>query len=128
MTKLAILRPAAAVFGALALAAGLAACAPAAATEPTVTVGPDTVLLDVRTAAEYAEGHLEGAKQLDFNGGEVVAAIPSLDPDAEYLVYCRSGNRSGQAIALMQQAGFTNLTNLGSVEQAAEATGLPIIR
>ncbi len=128
MTKLAILRPAAAVLGAFALAAGLAACAPAAAAEPTATVGPETVLLDVRTAAEYAEGHLEGAKQLDFNGGEVAAAIPSLDPDAEYLVYCRSGNRSGQAIALMQQAGFTNLTNLGSVEQAAEATGLPIIR
>ena len=128
MTKFAILRPAAAVLGALALAAGLAACAPAAAAESTVTVGSEAVLLDVRTAAEYAEGHLEGAKQLDFNGGEVAAAIPSLDPDTEYLVYCRSGNRSGQAIALMQQAGFTNLTNLGSVDQAADATGLPIIR
>ena len=50
-----------------------------------------------------------------------------LDPDAEYLVYCRSGNRSGQAIALMEQAGFSNLTNLGSLEQAASTTGIQIV-
>ncbi|MFC7766956.1 rhodanese-like domain-containing protein [Leucobacter soli] len=73
-------------------------------------------------------GHLDGAEQLDFNGGEVAAAIPGLDPDAEYLVYCRSGNRSGQAIALMEQAGFSKLTNLGSLEQAAAATGIEIVR
>src|SRR5690606_24207673 len=92
-----------------------------------VEVGDATILLDVRTAAEHSAGHLDGAKLLDFNGGDLAAAIPSLDPDAEYLVYCRSGNRSGQAIALMEQAGFTNLTNLGSLEQAAQATGLPIV-
>lgn len=88
----------------------------------------ETIILDVRTAEEFASGHLEGAEMLDFNGGEVAAALPTLDPGAEYLVYCRSGNRSGQAVALMQQAGFTNLTNLGSLEQAAQATGIAIIR
>lgn len=114
---------------AIALLLGLAACSsgPAAA-DGSLTVGPDTIVLDVRTAEEFAAGHLEGAQQLDFNGGEVAAALPTLDPEAEYLVYCRSGNRSGQAIALMQQAGFTNLTNLGSLEQAAQATGLDIVR
>lgn len=85
------------------------------------------MLLDVRTVEEYAAGHLDGAHLLDFNGGDLAAAIPSLDPDAEYLVYCRSGNRSGQAIALMEQAGFTDLTNLGSLEQAAVTTKLPIV-
>lgn len=88
----------------------------------------ETIILDVRTAEEFASGHLEGAEMLDFNGGEVAGALPTLDPGAEYLVYCRSGNRSGQAVALMQQAGFTNLTNLGSLEQAAQATGIAIIR
>ncbi|NLB48188.1 MAG: rhodanese-like domain-containing protein [Microbacteriaceae bacterium] len=126
--KLSVARSAAAVFGALALTVGLSACVSAAAAEPSVTVGPEAILLDVRTAAEFAEGHLEGATQLDFNGGDVAAAIPTLDPNAEYYVYCRSGNRSGQAIALMQQAGFTNLTNLGSVEQASSATGISIVR
>ncbi|MFV0432417.1 MAG: rhodanese-like domain-containing protein [Leucobacter sp.] len=114
---------------AFALLFGLAACSasPSSAAN-TVEVGADTIILDVRTPAEYAAGHLEGAKMLDFNGGEVAAAIPNLDPKAEYLVYCRSGNRSGQAVALMEQAGFTNLTNLGSLEQAAAATGVEVVR
>lgn len=115
----------------IALLLGLTACsaAPNAATAPdTIEVGDATILLDVRTAEEYQAGHLEGAGLLDFNGGDVAAAIPNLDPEAEYLIYCRSGNRSGQAIALMEEVGFTNLTNLGSLEQAASATGLKIVR
>lgn len=88
----------------------------------------NAIIVDVRTPAEFAAGHLEGAQLIDFNAGEVAAAIPTLDPEAEYLVYCRSGSRSGQAIALMEQAGFTDLTNLGSLEQAAETTGLDIVR
>lgn len=86
-----------------------------------------TVLFDVRTAEEWADGRLEGARILDFNGGEVAAAIPSLDPLEEYLVYCRSGNRSGQAMALMQRSGINNVTNLGSLEEAAQTTGLKIV-
>lgn len=76
----------------------------------------------------YVFGHLDGAKLLDFNGGAVAEALPNLDPDGEYLIYCRSGNRAGQTITLMEQAGFTNLTNLGSLEQAAKSTGLNITR
>ena len=93
-----------------------------------VEVNDETFILDVRTPAEYNVGHLDGAQLLDFNAGEVTSAIPTLDPDAEYLVYCRSGNRAGQAIALMEQAGFTNVTNLGSLEQAAQVTGIAIVR
>lgn len=91
-------------------------------------VSDSAILLDVRTPGEYAAGRLDGAQLLDFNGGALAAAVADLDPDAEYLIYCRSGNRSGQAIALMAGAGFTNLTNLGSLEQAAAATGLAIVR
>jgi phage shock protein E len=115
---------------AIALLLSLAACsvAPSSADQARIVeIGDDAILLDVRTAQEFASGHLDGAKLLDFNAGDLAAAIPNLDPHAEYLVYCRSGNRSGQAIALMEQAGFTNLTNLGSLDQAAQATGLPII-
>lgn len=116
---------------AFALIFGLTACSAASNAvggTPTVEVREDAILIDVRTAAEYAAGHIEGADLLDFNGGELAAAIPNLDPDLEYLIYCRSGNRSGQAIALMERAGFTNLTNLGSLEQAAQGTGLPIVK
>lgn len=115
-----------AIIGAVALTLTLGACSsPASAT---AEVNENTIVLDVRTPAEYAEGHLDGAELLDINGGQFAAALPNLDPEAEYLVYCRSGNRSGQAISLMQEAGFTNLTNLGSVEQAASATGIAVVR
>lgn len=120
-------RIAALPLGLAALALGLAACSAAPAAAGSTEVSADAIILDVRTADEYAGGHLDGAQLLDFNGGDVAAAIPSLDPDAEYLVYCRSGNRSGQAIALMEQAGFSNLTNLGSLEQAASTTGIQIV-
>lgn len=113
---------------AVAMTLGLSACTPTAPASPTVEVGETTIVLDVRTAAEFSAGHLVDAVNLDFNGGEVTAAIPSLDHDAEYLVYCRSGNRSAQAIALMEQAGFTDVTTLGSLEQAAQATGIEIVK
>lgn len=114
-----------ALVAALTLSLGLAACAP----EPDpVTVDATTVVLDVRTPDEYADGHLEGARLVDQNAGAVAAAIPTLDPSATYLVYCRSGNRAGQAVKLLQDAGFTAVTNLGSLDEAAKATGLPVVR
>lgn len=120
-----------AVFATASVAFAVTACSPAAAGPVEVsadTVWAEAVVLDVRTAEEYADGHLDGARLLDFNAGEVQAAIPTLDPEAEYVVYCRSGSRAGQAIALMEQAGFANVTNLGSLEQAASATGMEIVR
>ena len=107
----------------VALVLGLTGCAEEAAPE----FGEDAVILDVRTPEEYAAGHLEGAVLLDFNGGQFAAELPNLDPDAEYVVYCRSGNRAGQAVALMEKAGIANAVNLGSLEQAAKATGLAVV-
>lgn len=104
---------------------GLAGCS-AGADQP-VAVGPDTIVIDVRTPSEFASGHLEGARLLDLNGGELEKALPELDPDADYLVYCRSGNRSGQAKALMEKAGIADVTNLGSLASAAKTTGLPVV-
>ncbi|MBK8462812.1 MAG: rhodanese-like domain-containing protein [Nigerium sp.] len=105
---------------------GLTGCS-AGADQP-IAVGPDTIVIDVRTPGEFAAGHLEGARLLDLNGGELEKALPELDPDAEYVVYCRSGNRSGQAKALMEKAGIADVTNLGSLESAAKTTGLPVVR
>jgi len=63
---------------------------------------------------------------LDITNGEFLAALPELDPEAEYLLYCRSGHRSGYAEAFMRQAGFARVTNLGSVAEAAHATGVAV--
>ncbi len=112
-------------FGAL-VAAMVSSCSGSSA--DAVELPDNAIILDVRTPEEFAGGHLDGARLLDFNSGEFSAALPTLDPNATYVVYCRSGNRSGQAVAQMQQQGFSNVTNLGSLEDAASATGIEITR
>ena len=73
---------------------------------------PGIVLLDVRTPEETAAGMIAGADQLDFKADNFETEIEKLDKEKTYLVYCWSGNRSGQACALMAQKGFKNLYNL----------------
>ena len=63
---------------------------------------------------------------LDLNSGEFQNAIDGLDPDASYALYCRSGNRSGQAAAMLASAGFTSVQDLGPLESAADSLDLPI--
>lgn len=84
-------------------------------------------IIDVRTPGEYDEGHLEGAVNIDFSASDFTEQIAALDPAATYQVYCRSGNRSAQAVAAMQAAGFTNVSDLGGIQDASETTGLRIV-
>lgn len=98
-----------------------------AADAAAISMTEDTVILDVRTAAEHAGGYLEGAQLLDFTSGQLAETLPTLDPNAPYLVYCRSGNRSAQATQLMTDSGFSDVTDMGSLSEAAQATGLPIL-
>lgn len=70
-------------------------------------------ILDVRTQEEVEGGIIPGAKNIDFyKGQEFVDEINKLDKDKNYYIYCRSGNRSGQAGTLMNQMGFENTYNL----------------
>ena len=85
------------------------------------------ITLDVRTPGEFAEGNIEGAQLIDFQSGNFENEISSLDKNATYAVYCRSGNRSGQAVKVMHDAGFHNVYNLnGGVIDWANA-GLPLV-
>lgn len=69
-------------------------------------------VVDVRTPAEFAEGHVPGAVNLDIEGANFAAQVAALDADAEYAVYCRSGNRSRAAIEYMTAAGVTHTVGL----------------
>lgn len=111
----------------LALAAtfALASCAPAG--EP-ITVGPDTIVIDVRTPAEYSEGHLEGAVNIDVQDANFGTILSQLPTDGEYVVYCRSGNRSAQAVEIMKASGFTNVVDAGGVNDASTKTGIAIVQ
>ena len=84
-------------------------------------------VIDVRTAAEFAEGHVQGARNLDIQNGDFEAALADLDKSLSYNVYCRSGNRSATAVAMMRNAGFINVVDLGSKEDAAKTLALPIV-
>lgn len=89
---------------------------------------PGVITLDVRTPGEFMEGHIDGAINIDFESGNFENEIAALDPNATYAVYCRSGNRSGQAVKVMSGAGFTNLVNLdGGVIDWANA-GQPLVQ
>lgn len=70
------------------------------------------VLLDVRTPEEFASGHLEGAINIDFQSPTFNSEIEKLDRTKQYFVYCRSGSRSAQAVAHMQELGFQNTVQL----------------
>jgi rhodanese-related sulfurtransferase len=103
--------------------ASLTGCATANA----VDMKTVAAVIDVRTADEVATGHLHGSLQIDIQGSEFESKMNELDKSANYVIYCRSGNRAGKAIEWMTANGFTGtLTNAGSLADAAVVTGLAI--
>lgn len=81
----------------------------------------NSVLLDVRTAEEFGSGHLEGAVMMDVLAGDFETRIADLDPSKTVYVYCRTGNRSGQAAEIMRANGFPRVTNIGGFDELASA-------
>ncbi len=88
---------------------------------------PDTVILDVRTHAEFTSGHLPGAVNLDVESPTFAESLGSLDPGSNYAVYCRSGNRSKVAMDVMQQRGFTSLFHLDGGINAWKSAGGEVV-
>ncbi len=82
------------------------------------------MVLDVRTPGEYGTGHLQGAANYDFLGGEFNRSMGNFDKDKVYYLYCASGNRSGTAAQMMANAGFERVYNIGGFTDL-KANGLP---
>jgi rhodanese-related sulfurtransferase len=101
----------------------------ACSTPEPVEMSTVAAVIDVRTPQEVSAGYLEGSLKFDFQGPNFASEIATLDKSQDYVIYCRSGNRAGGAINFMKQNGFTGtLTNAGSLDEAASATGLPVVR
>lgn len=119
------------VLAPLALAVGLAvsvtACTAAPAAQQ-IVISAETVVIDVRTPAEFAAGHLDGAINLDVQSPSFDALAAQLPHDGDYVVYCRSGNRSAAAIDRLEALGFTSLTDAGGLDAAAASTNLALVR
>jgi rhodanese-related sulfurtransferase len=92
------------------------------------TAESGVVTLDVRTPGEFNEGHVEGAQLIDFQSGNFENDIATLDKSKTYAVYCRSGSRSGQAVKVMSDAGFTSVYNLNGGVIDWTIAGLPLVK
>jgi rhodanese-related sulfurtransferase len=85
------------------------------------------VVLDVRTAQEYAEGRIAGSENLDVLKTDLfTTSIEKLDKSKTYYVICRSGTRSQKAAAQLKAAGFKNIYNISGGMQAWEAANFAI--
>lgn len=76
------------------------------------------VIIDVRTDAEYQDGHVQNSVNIDILNPDFKNKIEKLDKNKTYKVYCRSGNRSSQAEKMMKSLGFKDVENIGSLNQA----------
>ena len=77
-----------------------------------ISTQPDVTVIDVRTKAEYEAGHIDGAQNLDFYDQNFSERLDALDKSRPYLVYCRSGHRSAEAMEIMIGLGFTEVNDL----------------
>jgi rhodanese-related sulfurtransferase len=92
-----------------------------------VVAQEDMNILDVRTPAEFAAGHLDGALNIDVQSTSFDAAVSQLPKDEEWFVYCRSGNRSGVATDRMAELGFTRMYDLQGGINDWTAAGQPVV-
>ena len=132
-----ILRPF--VTMALVIALSLAACGGSTSTDSALALAsvpevqeivatpPDgLVILDIRTAEEFADGRLAGAINIDYYASDFEQRLGELDPDLPYIMYCNSGNRSANTLPLMDSIGFAEVYELDGGIQAWYAAGLPV--
>ena len=76
-------------------------------------------LVDVRTSSEFSEGHVKGSTNIPLD--QVASQLEKFKEKDHIIVFCRSGNRSGQAQMLLEQNGFKNVTNGGTWQDVNEA-------
>ena len=86
------------------------------------------VIIDVRTPGEYADGYIKDAVNIDYYSKTFIDDIDKLDKNRTYLIYCRSGGRSGGALDTMEELGFREVYNmLGGITQW-ESEGFSTVR
>lgn len=84
-------------------------------------------VLDVRTELEFKEGHLLGATNIDFFSTDFDEKLSGLDRSRLYLIYCRSGSRSGKALKKMESLGFQEVYNMTGGIVRWRDEGRPVI-
>jgi rhodanese-related sulfurtransferase len=89
---------------------------------------PDFIIFDVRTKAEIDSGYIEGSRNIDFNSGDFKKEIYNLDKGKTYLLYCKKGGRSKQAMDLMLELGFKKVFDIGKGFDGWVSESLPFVK
>lgn len=84
------------------------------------------LVIDVRTAREFTNGHIAGALNIDIFAENFELKIDQLDRSELYLLHCKSGSRSSRALEIMQQLGFVKVLHFGGGFDAWKNAGLPV--
>ncbi len=84
-------------------------------------------IIDVRTAEEFGEGHIDAAVLINMHSSDFIDKINALDKSGRYLVYCRSGRRSAKAVQIMLEAGIKEALNLSGGIIAWKKAGKTVV-
>ena len=98
----------------------MAAGDPEAARKAWPMIENGALVIDVRSAQEFAGGHLDGAIRIDWDDTDALITAIGSDKQRQVVFYCRSGNRAGKAIAHLKLGGYTNIfnaTGLGALKE-----------
>ena len=89
---------------------------------------PGFVILDVRTAGEYSDGHIEGSTNIDVRSESFKDKLGKLDKSKTYLVYCLAGKRSDVAVKTMEVMGFTDIYDMPGGILGWQEAGYPLTK
>ncbi|MCC3305900.1 rhodanese-like domain-containing protein [Sneathiella sp. HT1-7] len=84
----------------------------ASAAAQIIANSPEVIILDIRTPAEFNEGHIKNAINIDYYAPDFDEQITALDPNASYVLHCRSGGRSGRALSVLRENNLIDVTHL----------------
>ena len=86
------------------------------------------IVLDVRTADEFKDGHIKGAINIDIKQPDALSKIDKLDHNAKYIVHCRTNHRSKIAVEHMVQSGFKTVYQMMDGSIGLFQNGLPTVK
>jgi rhodanese-related sulfurtransferase len=89
---------------------------------------PDFVILDVRTPEEFESGHIEGAININYHSDAFTEDLNKLERSKTYLVYCRTGRRSGDTVGIMTKQGFKEIYLIDGDIVKWKALDLPVVK
>jgi phage shock protein E len=87
----------------------------------------EKLIIDVRTIPEWKKNRIENTLLIEWQDLLTVVNKMGIKKNREILLFCRSGNRSGKAKKILEENGYTNVKNLGSIQDAGNYLKLPVV-